>query len=250
MAERPDAITAFLNLFPEPSYLEIGVNQGQTFNSVRAERKVAVDPKFLFDVNAFAIEHKVTFYEMTSDRFFTEVAKRQETYDVIYLDGLHTCEQTLRDLFNAIAFLKPQGVIVIDDVLPDSYDASLPDLHQVTRLRSSAANAGAHWQSSSSWMGDVFKLPFFIASFLPLFSYATVLENHGQAVLWHEARSSSALFQRSLEFIARLDYRDTILRREEFNIQPLVDILSHVGKTLLHPDSNRVAREGAPSDAR
>ena len=228
MIDRSTMINEFLGLFENPSYLEIGVNKGETFNKITAARKVAVDPKFLFDTTSYSVTGKVDFYEMRSDTFFSEIAGSLQAYDVVFIDGLHTFEQTLRDLLNAMMFSTPKSIMVIDDVLPDSYDASLPDLDQVYRLHNEAAKSGAHWPSSSSWMGDVFKIPFFIESFLSQFSYATVRETQGQTVVWREVRPVTALVSRSMETIARLDYRDTVLGRGSFNIQSFDIILSRV----------------------
>jgi hypothetical protein len=118
---RSGVVQAILNLFEEPDYLEVGVNQGKTFNALRARTKVAVDPKFLFDHQKVASTVSGTsFWETTSDDYFGRIAGRDAEFDVIYLDGLHTSEQTIRDLVNAFSFLKPGGVIVIDDVFPCS----------------------------------------------------------------------------------------------------------------------------------
>jgi hypothetical protein len=241
MLSRSHVVTQFLRLFAEPAYLEVGVNLGETFHGVQASRKVAVDPRFAFDVAAHQVEGEVEFYRTTSDAFFAEFAGELGTYDVIYLDGLHTFEQTLRDFLNAMEFLNRRGVIVIDDVLPDSYDSSLPDFAQVAHLRHTAAQSGASWPFNGSWMGDVFKLPFFIESFVPQVSFATVLENHGQTVVWREARPVAAIPQRSLEAIARLDYRDTILSRDVFRICPLDDIVAKVRRALLSDEDRSPA---------
>ncbi len=228
MLKRDEVISQVLELFHDPSYLEVGVNRGETFNNLRACKKVAVDPVFLFDINAYSTEKSLSFYQITSDKFFAEYAKDHGSFDVVYLDGLHTYEQTLRDLMNAIAFLKRDGVIIIDDVLPTSYDASLPDFSQVRALRQAAAICGVNWSSDKSWMGDVFKIPFFIQSYLQQLSYATVAENHGQAIVWHQTRPDEAIQQLSMEKISRLDYRDTILSRSAFNVRPMAEIISLV----------------------
>jgi predicted O-methyltransferase YrrM len=68
---------------------------------------------------------KVIYHKTISDIYFGELASSDEKFDVIVLDGLHTFEQTLRDLLNSEAYLKPNGVVIIDDVMPNSYQASL-----------------------------------------------------------------------------------------------------------------------------
>ncbi len=226
MLTRHAVMQRVLDLFESPSYLEIGVNRGETFSQLTASRKVAVDPHFLFDaVDATGPKGIEIYHQVTSDVFFEKLAAKYAPFDVIYLDGLHTFEQTLRDLLNAVVLLSDQGVIVVDDVLPNSYDASLPDLEQVFALRESAPVQGVHWFNDGSWMGDVYKIPFFIQTFMQQFSYATVAENHGQTVLWRSPRPSAAIPQRSVEQVSRLDYRDTIMNRQSFNVQPLDEII-------------------------
>ena len=72
---RSKVIQGFLHLFGDPRYLEIGVAAGVTFHAVRAGRKVAVDPKFRFDVNeALGVQQShASYHEMTSDAYFGAV---------------------------------------------------------------------------------------------------------------------------------------------------------------------------------
>jgi hypothetical protein len=51
--------------------------------------------------------------EVESDVYFGELIRRDDIFDVIYLDGLRTFEQALRDFCNAIQFLREDGVIVM-----------------------------------------------------------------------------------------------------------------------------------------
>ena len=52
---------------------------------------------------------------MTSDKFFEN---NKITFDLIFLDGLHTYEQTIKDIDNSLKFLNEKGVIIIHDCLP------------------------------------------------------------------------------------------------------------------------------------
>ena len=54
---------------------------------------------------------------MTSDKFF----KDNEKFDIIFIDGLHTFEQTIKDIDNSIKFLRDKGVILIHDCLFSRY---------------------------------------------------------------------------------------------------------------------------------
>src|SRR5271154_1554110 len=135
MLSRAQIIQSLLDLYEHPSYLEIGVNRGETFNKVTAGVKVAVDPNFLCDhSDKVSAGQDVRFFQLTSDEYFRDEAPSLPRIDVIFIDGLHTFEQTLRDLLNSIFFLRRDGVIIIDDVIPSSYYASLPDLALFRRL--------------------------------------------------------------------------------------------------------------------
>ncbi|QIK79589.1 class I SAM-dependent methyltransferase [Sphingomonas piscis] len=218
---RDGVVQAILNLFKAPDYLEIGVNQGKTFNALRARTKVAVDPKFLFDHQEVAARVSgTTFHETTSDDYFGRIAGAKTAFDVIYLDGMHTSEQTIRDLINAISFLKPGGVIAIDDVFPCSYMASLPDRGD-TRIISKATTG-----VPSPWMGDVFRLVFFVETFCQQFNYATVNNNHGQLVLWREPRRDVP--QRTLSQVAAKEYKDLFLEAPSFRAASLDVILTKI----------------------
>ncbi|MBI3236568.1 MAG: class I SAM-dependent methyltransferase [Chlamydiales bacterium] len=101
--------TALLNFLIKTqgykNYLEIGVSDGANFAKIAAARKVGVDPSL----------NSAATHKMTSDEFFT---KNQETFDLIFIDGLHLCEQVLRDIDHALDCLSPGGRIVMHDCLP------------------------------------------------------------------------------------------------------------------------------------
>jgi SAM-dependent methyltransferase len=221
--KRSDVLNSILSLFDKPRYLEIGVHDGGTFFAVKADAKVAVDPQFLFDVDGAKLKHpSAQFHSVESDAYFGGVIAADERFDVIYLDGLHTVEQTLRDFCNAIEFLKEGGVIVIDDVVPNSYHASLPD-RAVTRQVRDKLYPG---DKDDSWMGDVYRLLFFIQTFFQQYRYATVIENHGQLVVWKDRRGSKDLARRGLGAIGSLPFEKTITESDAYNKLPFPEIMA------------------------
>ena len=218
---RADVIQPILDLFDAPSYLEIGVFDGTTFNAVKAPRKIAVDSKFSCDLEAARAAvagQDVHFHECPSDDYFARIVG-SELFDVIFIDGLHTFDQTLRDLLNAIGHLREGGVIVIDDVIPPSYAASLPSLEENIAFRE------ARGIKQIDWMGDVFRLIFFLRDYMPGFSFATLIENHGETVLWRQPRAVDAA-PRSVEQITRLSFADCQFNRDAFNIRPFAEIMA------------------------
>jgi capsular polysaccharide biosynthesis protein len=219
---RADVVQAFLSLWPSPRYLEIGVARGATFHAVEAAAKVAVDPQFRFDTERARAEHpNAAYHAVTSDAYFGQLARPGDRFEVIYLDGLHTVDQTLRDLTNALDLLAPDGVIVVDDVVPSSYSASLPDYEEVKALR-----AAVEREQSMAWMGDVYRLVFMVQSFFQNLSYRTVADNHGQLVLWRGRRAYVP--ERRIEDVARLPYERAMVDRAAFRFAPLADIVEEL----------------------
>lgn len=214
---RSDVIGGFLALHEKPRYLEIGVDTGVTFHAAATARKVAVDPAFKFQPadNTEAVE----YHQVPSDDFFGERVRDGERFQVIYIDGLHTLEQTLRDLLNAIEYLQDDGVIIIDDVVPSSYSASLPHLSDVEFVRSVMPS-----ETDLSYMGDVYRLVFFVQSFMQSWSYATIAENHGQLVMWRAKRASVA--DRTVEAVSRMDLVSMYRQYDGFNRRPLAEIVA------------------------
>lgn len=215
---RHRVVKRLLTLFEEPTYLEVGVSRGVTFHHVTASHQVAVDPAFLFDVeNEAAQRPHAEYHSVTSDDYFGRVSGDRR-FNVIYLDGLHTLEQTLRDLLNALDHLEPRGVIVIDDVRPPSYHASLPDQRRAVQLR---ALVGA--EQDKSWMGDVYRLVWFIDTFCQGLTYRTIADNHGQLVVWRQSRAD--VVERSLREVAELSFEDFALEPDVLRLQPFREIM-------------------------
>lgn len=87
------------------SYLEIGCQYDACFRRIPAERKVGVDP------------YMGGTHRMTSSQYWFENA---ETFDCIFIDGLHESSQVYEDIINAMHRLNPGGVIFVHDIHPES----------------------------------------------------------------------------------------------------------------------------------
>ena len=85
------------------NYLEVGCDKDENFSKINIEKKIGVDPL------------QGGTQRMTSDDFFK---KNNEKFDLIFLDGLHTYEQTIKDIDNSLKFLNNHGVVIIHDCLP------------------------------------------------------------------------------------------------------------------------------------
>ena len=100
---RVHIIQEIINLKNFNNYLEIGCDQDENFSQINIKNKIGVDPK------------SGGTHRMTSDIFFKN---NKDKFDVIFLDGLHTYEQTIKDINNAIQNIQDDGVILIHDCLP------------------------------------------------------------------------------------------------------------------------------------
>ncbi len=109
------------------SYLEIGIADGTNFREIIAPRKVGVDP-----VPGFP-----GICRETSDSYFS---RNSEMFDIIFIDGLHLHEQVLKDVFNSLAHLNENGIIIMHDCMP------FIERHQVRNP-----------PPGESWNGDVWK---------------------------------------------------------------------------------------------
>jgi predicted O-methyltransferase YrrM len=135
---------------PEGRYLEIGCDRDDVFRAVPARRKVGVDPVRGGTVRA------------TSDDYFRT---SRETFDVVYIDGLHTYEQVRRDVVNALDRVAPGGWIVLHDMLPhDWVEAHVPRV------------------TPDSWTGDVWKAAFDMQA-TPGLDFRIVLIDNGCLVI-------------------------------------------------------------------
>lgn len=185
------------------NYLEIGVQRGKTFFAVDIPNKVAVDPNFRFDVEA----HKspgVSFHSMTSDNWFLRGHADKQIFDIIFLDGLHTFEQTFRDFCNSLAVSHEKTVWVIDDTCPTDVYSACPDQRVAVGTRKKDFNI-----ESGVWHGDVYKIVFAIHDFFPMFSYRTIESaDNSQTIVWRQPRRPFSPVFNNLEKISRLTYFD------------------------------------------
>lgn len=173
---RWDIINAFIEKHNYKSYLEIGYYKGWSFDQVKCERKLAVDPnpcKTLLQEKwashtAYRLPEGGSIAKMTSDEFFA-LASRQllltpiAYLDIIFIDGLHEANQVEKDIHNALKVLSPGGTIVLHDCNPPKYE------HTTTGI-------------DGCWTGDVYKTAIKIAQD-PNYTFYTVDTDWGVGVL-------------------------------------------------------------------
>jgi len=194
-------------------YLEIGVNKGETFLNVPLPAKDGVDPQFLFNTSAHS-SADVRFFSQFSDDFWISGSPR--TYDIIFIDGLHTFEQTFRDFASSLMFAHGRTVWLLDDTLPCDVFSALPDQQKSFRERARANLPGLPWH------GDVYKIVPAIHDFFPTFRYATITgSGNPQTLLWAARRDRFQPRFNNLETISRLSY---------FDIDPNIDLFNVMGE--------------------
>jgi len=220
-AERLNAISQKIGGIKH--YLEIGVAKGTTFFNVVAEEKYAVDPRFRFKPESRGVYKNEKYYSMTSDEFFYDFIDKEVKFDLIFLDGLHTYSQTLRDFTTSLAMAHAKTIWLIDDTVPKDSIAAEPNLERVKEARLSEGNS-----TDQTWMGDVFKVVAFIDSFFPQFTCMTT-QGHGQTVVIPKANKFSARQFDALDEISRLNYVDTLLLKNTlFDASPFDKILEAI----------------------
>jgi hypothetical protein len=196
---RVEIVQAELDRFRRARYLEIGVNVGVLFLHVRAHRKVAVDPvqriprwKRLGHPNTAL---RAQFIEMTSDQYFASIGS-SETFDVVFVDGLHTYDQSLRDVESGLRHLSEDGVVLVHDCNPANAVAGGPD-------------PGA--TGDAGWNGEVWKTIVHLRATRPDLDVSVLDTDFGVGVI-RRGDNRSGLSRLD---VRQLSYEDLDVRRDE-----------------------------------
>jgi len=216
----PEIVQSLLDIYEVPRYLEVGVFEGKTLRQLEASEKIGIDPEFAFDRAVMEVDPRCTLHEVSSDEYFGRIATSSAQFEVIFLDGLHTFEQTLRDFINALAHLAPGGVIVVDDVTPISHLAATPDPKRFQHLRQMLQ------VKSGAWMGDVFRLVYFLETFFQQITFRTIAETDSQLVAWRATRERVP--ERTVAAVAGLSFEDMLFERESYSPLSFEAILDEV----------------------
>ncbi len=187
--KRFEVVQAVIDRIKAKTYLEIGIDSGESFVNISAERKYGVDPVATNDLinrllknagisffkyesvganGAIQIGLNATntlpgdmpsnesseFYYETSDLFFAQHAPllfKDTPVDVAFVDGLHTYQQTYLDVANVLDLISEDGVILMHDCNPPTEASAFP---------------APSWEEASKmqipgwdgrWCGDVWK---------------------------------------------------------------------------------------------
>ena len=107
--KRTEILNKLASTVNAETYLEIGVREhSMNFDRINIKHKVGVDP-------CYEIFDREPTFKLTSDDFFD---KNTETFDIIFIDGLHESEQVERDINNSLLVLNQGGYIICHDINP------------------------------------------------------------------------------------------------------------------------------------
>ena len=182
-------------------YLEIGVFRGETFEQVRMLRRYGVEPFPLFDLKALPRLSKMSV--TTSDDFFRQL-DRSTHFDIAFVDGLHTMEQTYRDIINTFAHV-PRGPILIDDTVPSDEFSAIPDQEESYRKREAAG------LTDRPWHGDVCRVMLLINEHHPELDWRTITnDGNPQTVIWRRIPGAAVVSAdpSRIEDAKNVDYND------------------------------------------
>jgi hypothetical protein len=181
-------------------YLEIGVEAGETLQRITFAERFGVDPEPQFDTAH--LPNGIRFFTQTSDEFFDQLGPEVK-FDLAFIDGLHTFEQTYRDVINSLSHV-PRGPILIDDTVPDCEASGIPDR---ALARSRLAELGDY---SGRWHGDVWKVVVALKWFHPEIELLTIRDDNCQTIIWRR-ETNCDIVKVTTEMLARvndLTYRE------------------------------------------
>lgn len=147
---RTDALNHVIQKMGFKSYLEIGIQHGVNFTKIKCASKIGVDP----GVSEVA-GHKIV--SKTSDEYFSA---SKAGVDLIFIDGDHSAEQSMKDFNNALEHLNEGGCIAFHDALPHNEEYTGP-----------------------LWCGEVYKTCLEVSK---KYYVTTFEEDHGVCFVWPE----------------------------------------------------------------
>lgn len=113
---RWDVLNAIAQRISATRYLEIGVSNGECMRRIRVEHKWGVDPNPQVEAvkaaDFFVAKTSLEFFELNQEDLW------EQRFDLIFIDGHHEAEQVFLEVEQALACLRPNGVIVLHDCNP------------------------------------------------------------------------------------------------------------------------------------
>jgi len=211
---RTDVIQKIISKKKARKYLEIGVANGKNFFPIKARQKIAVDPKFIFSKKRRIIWmlrnfYNITsrFYEMRSDTYFAN-AKVSNCQDVVFIDGLHSYKQSLKDVKNVLRNLDKNGVIIMHDCCPPHKAAA----HPADSYNHAVSLNIPGWDRQ--WCGDVWKTICYLRSCRKDLKVFVLSCDYGLGIITRgESENTLSLTEDDLD---KMNYDDLVKNRENY----------------------------------
>ena len=182
---RSEIIQKIINNKKYKNYLEIGCDRDENFSKIKIENKTGVDPL------------QGGTLRMTSNNFFI---KNNKNFDLIFLDGLHTYEQTIKDINNSLKILNKDGVIIIHDCLPKKiWNQIVPRIY-------------GHWN------GDVWKAIVHSRTYSSADTY-TCIADHGLGIIFKRKNRNQLDLKKNFKNLKFSDYYE--------NHKEFMNLISH-----------------------
>lgn len=197
-------------------YLEIGVFAGETLQNVRCADRTGVDPAPRFDTQQ--LPHGVHFYALASDDYFAQLDP-DASFDLAFVDGLHTFEQTYRDVLHTLDHVI-RGPILIDDTVPDNETTAIPDLD------TALAAAASRGDLSGRWHGDVWRVVVALDRFHPEIEFRTLTgADNPQTLIWRREVGTpvATVGDDDLCTVAALEYADVFTEHVPQSFRPAAE---------------------------
>lgn len=214
--DRKNAVQIILDKLGGKTYLEIGIAEGRTFFVIKARKKIGVDPNFKIPrkklmvrlIDNIILHRSERLFKITSDKFFTEKSRilLKNRVDVVLIDGLHTYQQSLRDVVNCLDYLSLKGVIVMHDCNPPSETIGYPapNIGEARKLNLPG------W--TGEWCGDVWKTMIYLRSQRRDLHIFTLNCDYGVGVICKGEPEN--MLNYSVQEIEEMSYQNLKLNRE------------------------------------
>ena len=200
-------IQKLVKLIQAQKYLEIGVAGGNCFLKIKVPKKIGVDPEFSIPKTKDyekILKNKLNktneYYEMTSDDFFKIKPDilTNSNLDIVFIDGLHTYEQSLKDVNNSLKYLNKRGFIILHDCNPTSEELARPAKRK-------------DWEGC--WCGDVWKTIADLRSNRNDLNIFVLNCDFGVAVI--QRKSSDYILDYTPEDLKKISYKELEKNREK-----------------------------------
>ena len=197
-----DVVNRFVCTRGYSSCLEITLRRPKV-GGVRCYKRVCVSPKGGSDT-----------INKSSDEFFKS---NVDKFDVVIIDGIHSCSQVLRDIDNAMKALNDGGIVLVRNCLPTSEYVASVDPH------------------GGAWCGDVYRAAAWHFSTSPFMCY-TVDTDYGCGIIDTacKADGTSMIEYGSPEDLTYAKFEES--REFLLHVVPTSDLPSFITRSLVRPD--------------